>query len=68
MAVYALVLGQFLGGTGAGIGIGWYLWKKMDFPWWTLLFTAAVGIFVASIQVIRYQRRLDALTAEKREP
>ncbi len=65
MAVYALVLGQFLGGTGAGIAIGWYLWKKMGFPWWTILFTTAVGIFIASVQVIRYQRRLDALSAEK---
>jgi F0F1-type ATP synthase assembly protein I len=66
MAAYGFVLGQFLGGTGAGIGIGWYLWTKRGLPWWTLLITTALGILVASIQVIRYQRRLDASTTGKR--
>ena len=68
LAVYSFVLGQFLGGTGAGVGLGWVLWKHAGFPWWILILTSGAGIYAASQMVIRYQRRLEARaeTASKR--
>lgn len=63
LAVYSFVLGQFLGGTGAGVGLGWVLWKRAGFPWWILTLTSGAGIYAASQMVIRYQRRLEARAA-----
>ena len=57
--MFGVVLGQFLGSSGVGVGLGWYLWKKQGFPWWTILVTAGLGLVAASYQVIRYQRVLD---------
>lgn len=60
LAVYSFVLGQFLGGVGAGIALGWVLWKHAGFPGWTLVLTTGAGIYAASQLVLRYQRRLEA--------
>lgn len=57
--MFGLVLGQFLGASGAGVGLGWLLWKKAGFPWWILLVTAGGGLVAASYQVVRYQRFLE---------
>lgn len=58
-AMFGIVLGLFVGSSAVSMGLGWFLWKKMGFPWWILLVTASLGIFLASIQVVRYQRRLE---------
>jgi len=57
--MFGFVLGQFLGASGAGIGIGWLLWEKAGFPWWTVLLMGAVGLVAASYQVVRYQKVLN---------
>lgn len=54
--VFGLVLSQFAGASAVGIGLGWVLWKKAGFPWWTILVTSLLGLYAASYQVIRYQR------------
>jgi F0F1-type ATP synthase assembly protein I len=58
--MFGVVLGQFLGSSAAGVGLGWVLWKKAGFPWWAILITAGLGLYAASYQVIRYQRKLNA--------
>lgn len=57
--MFGIVLGQFLGASGAGVALGWVLWKKAGFPWWILLVTSLLGLSAASYQVIRLQRALN---------
>jgi F0F1-type ATP synthase assembly protein I len=59
LAIFVLVLSQFVGSSAVGVGAGWLLWKKMGFPWWILLFTSALGLGAASLQVIRFQKNLN---------
>lgn len=58
--MFGVVLGQFVGASVVGVGLGWALWKKAGFPWWTILLTSLFGIYAASYQVIRLQRRKEA--------
>lgn len=57
-AMFGITLGQFVGASAVGVALGWVLWKKAGFPWWTLLVGALLGLAAASYQVIRIQRRL----------
>jgi F0F1-type ATP synthase assembly protein I len=59
--MFGLVLSSFAVSSGVGVGLGWYLWKKQGFPWWTILLTAFLGLFAASYQVFRYQITMDRL-------
>lgn len=54
--IFVIVLSAFIGSSGAGVAIGWLLWKKAGFPWWVILITSALGLYSASVQVIRYQK------------
>jgi len=57
--MFGIVLGNFVGAGGVGIGLGWLLWKKAGFPWWTILVMSLLGLYAASYQVIRYQREMN---------
>ena len=56
--MFGLVLSTFLGASAAGVGIGWLLWKKAGFPWWIFLVTSLLGLYGATLQILRYQRVL----------
>jgi F0F1-type ATP synthase assembly protein I len=58
--MFGLVLSSFVGMSALGVGLGWYLWKEEGFPWWTILITSGVGLFGASVQVVRYQKLLQS--------
>lgn len=53
-ALFGLIVADLLGYTGAGIALGWWLWKKVGAPGWVLLFTSSAGLVVAMVRV--YQR------------
>jgi hypothetical protein len=53
-ALFGLIVSDLLGYTGAGIAIGWWLWKKQGFPIWVLVLTSSVGLTGAMLRI--YQR------------
>ena len=53
-ALFGLIVSDLLGYTGAGIVIGWWLWKKLGFPFWVILLTSGVGLTGAMMRI--YQR------------
>lgn len=57
-ALFGIVSGIFLATMGAGLGVGYLLWKKAGFPWWVLIVTGFLGIALATYEVVIYQRRL----------
>lgn len=59
LGIFGIVLSSFLGSSGAGVAIGWYLWKKAGFPWWVILITSGLGLYSACVQVIQYQKKLN---------
>lgn len=59
LGMFFVVSSTFVGSTAVGLGLGWLLWKKAGFPWWTMLFTIGLGLTAACVQVIRYERMLE---------
>jgi hypothetical protein len=47
LGLFGMIVADLLGYTGAGIALGWWLWKKVGFPWWVLLLTTGAGLVLA---------------------
>jgi hypothetical protein len=58
--LFGIIVADLLGYTGAGIGIGWWLWKKVGAPWWVMLLTTSAGLVLA-------MRKLYLMTKTKKE-
>jgi hypothetical protein len=56
LALFGLIVGDLLGYTGAGIAIGWWLWKKQGWPSWLLLLTTGLGLFLAMMRIYKRSR------------
>ena len=55
-ALFGLIVGDLLGYTGAGIGLGWWLWKKLGVPWWIFLVTTGAGLYLAMTRIYKRSR------------
>ena len=60
LIVYSAVLGQFLGLGGAGLAVGWFAWRKLGAPAGIVVLTVGAGLFLASVRVIRLQKKIDS--------
>ena len=56
--VFGLIVTQFLGYSGAGMGLGYVLWKRIGLPWWTMALFGFAGLALAVYRIVLYQKRL----------
>lgn len=54
---FSLILGDLIGFTGAGIGIGYLAWKKWGAPWWVLLLASLGGLAISMIRLYKTTQR-----------
>jgi F0F1-type ATP synthase assembly protein I len=47
MGLFSVILTEFLGFTGVGVGAGYLLWKKAGFPAWTMGVLSFLGLCFA---------------------
>lgn len=59
LAIYAAVFSNFIGYTGAGFGLGYWLWKRYAVSVWVLVILTLAGFAVACWRIITYQRELE---------
>ena len=52
-ALFGLIVGDLLGYTGAGIAIGWWLWKKQGAPFGVLVVLALIGLSAAMFRIYK---------------
>jgi hypothetical protein len=57
LGLFSVIVGDLLGFTGAGVGIGYWAWKKWGAPWWVLLLTTTAGLGLAMWQMYRVSQR-----------
>jgi hypothetical protein len=57
LGLFSVIVGDLLGFTGAGVGIGYWAWKKWGAPWWVLLLTTTAGLALAMWQMYRVSQR-----------
>jgi F0F1-type ATP synthase assembly protein I len=53
LGYFSVVLGDLIGFTGAGVGLGFLAWKKLGAPQWVILPTSLVGLTLAFYQLYR---------------
>lgn len=57
LGLLSVITADLLGCTGAGIGIGYWLWKKVGLPWWVLLFFSIAGLVVAFYRLFEISKK-----------
>jgi F0F1-type ATP synthase assembly protein I len=57
LGLFAVILSELIGYTGAGIGIGYYLWAKWHAPWWVLLLSCLLGLTLAFYQLYQLTKK-----------
>jgi hypothetical protein len=55
--LFAVIVGDLMGYTGAGIGLGYLAWNKLGAPWWVLLITTLAGLSLAFYRVYQISQR-----------
>lgn len=57
LALFTAILADLIGTTGAGIFIGYMLWKKAGFPWWVILFFSSAGLVLAFYRLYQVSKK-----------
>ena len=57
LGLLSVITVDLLGYTGAGIGIGYWLWKKAGFPWWVLLLFTMAGLTLAFYRLYEVSKK-----------
>jgi hypothetical protein len=57
LGLFTVIVGDLMGYTGAGIGIGYLAWTKWGAPWWVLLLTSVAGLVLAFYQVYQVSQK-----------
>lgn len=57
LGLFAVIVGDLLGYTGAGVGLGYFAWSRWGAPWWVLLLTTSLGLILAFYQLYRVVRK-----------
>ena len=47
LGLFSAITADLIGYTGAGIAVGYWLWKKAGFPWWVLPIFSSAGLALA---------------------
>lgn len=57
LGLFAIVIGDLLAYTGAGVAVGYLAWVKWNAPWWILLITTPAGLCLAFYQLYRVSQK-----------
>ena len=57
LGLFAVIVSDLVGCTGAGILIGYWAWSKWGAPWWVLLLTSMAGLVLAFYRLYLASKR-----------
>lgn len=57
LGLLTIIVGDLMGFTGAGIGIGYLAWTKWGAPWWVLLVTSLAGLSIAFYRLYQISQK-----------
>lgn len=60
LGLLTVIVGDLIGFTGLGVGIGYWAWKKWSAPWWVLLLTTLSGLTLAMWRMYRMSQKDEA--------
>jgi len=47
LGLFSMIIGDLLGFTGVGLGLGYWLWTHGQAPWWVVLGLGLLGLGLA---------------------
>jgi hypothetical protein len=53
LGLFGVILGDLVGYSGAGIGLGYFAWSRWGAPWWVLLVSGLLGMTWAFYKIYR---------------
>ena len=57
LGLFAVIIGELVGCTGAGIALGYFAWTKLGAPWWVLLLSTTAGLSLAFYQLYKISEK-----------
>ena len=57
LGLLSVITADLLGYSGAGIALGYWLWKKVGLPWWVLLLFSMVGLGLAFYRLYEVSKK-----------
>ena len=57
LGLFSVIVADLVGYTGAGVGLGYLVYKKWNAPWWVLLIFSVAGLIVAMYQLYLVSKR-----------
>jgi F0F1-type ATP synthase assembly protein I len=57
LGYFSIIVGDLVGFSAAGIGLGYWLVKKWNAPWWVLLLTSMTGLCLSMFRLYRMTQR-----------
>ena len=57
LGLFAVIVADFVGYSGAGVLIGYLLWSKASFPWWILLVSSLAGLGMATYRLYQLSKK-----------
>ncbi len=57
LGLFAVIIGDLVGCTGAGVGLGYLAMTKWNAPWWVLLLSTSAGLSVAFYQLYKVSQK-----------
>ncbi|NBU20568.1 hypothetical protein EBS43_03995 [bacterium] len=57
LGLLTVIVGDLLGYTGAGVGLGYLAWQKLKLPWWVLLVSTLAGLFLAFFRIYEISKK-----------
>ena len=57
LGLLTLIVGDLLGYTGSAVGLGYLAWQKLKLPWWILLVTTLLGLFLAFLKIYQISKK-----------
>jgi hypothetical protein len=57
LALFTVIVTDLIAYTGAGIGLGYLAWAKLNAPWWVLLLSSILGLILAFYRLYQVSQK-----------
>jgi hypothetical protein len=57
LGYFSIIVGDLVGFSGAGVGLGYWLWKEHQMPWWIVLICSIAGLSISMYRLFRLTQR-----------
>ena len=57
LGLFAVIVSDLIGYTGAGVGLGYLAWSKWNAPFWVMIVTSMAGLSLAFYRIYQISQK-----------